>query len=397
MEKYLRFEYFFSLMVLIWEPFQRFILKVDGAGYSITLLCIILLSILIRKKSFYKIAFNKPLIIWLLWLIYTFINALINGYGDDIPILSFFTNIFAPLLLMIVITLEFKRDDKKLLNILIMGLYLAIILILLFETETEHGRTGGELNSNTIGTMATVLCMLLYLKYYKHQLKALWFIILISLPIFTIISTGSRTAFGGLALLLGLHFFINRSRNVLITISKIVLPALILILAFNYLLENTGLGERILSTTEQSEGMDFETGNPILDKFGDRGIFYYRGWEVFIEQPLTGIGLGNFKDYNENKLAQHSEYMIQLTELGLIGFTLFFLFYLSIFKNLFRIKNILINKRENELFIGYVLIILLMITATRMYQVGYFFAIIGVTIGYFTKQKFLIQRVKIKN
>jgi O-antigen ligase len=278
-----------------------------------------------------------------------------------------------------------------------MGLYLAIILILLFETETEHGRTGGELNSNTIGTMATVLCMLLYLKYYKHQLKALWFIILISLPIFTIISTGSRTAFGGLALLLGLHFFINRSRNVLITISKIVLPALILILAFNYLLENTGLGERILSTTEQSEGMDFETGNPILDKFGDRGIFYYRGWEVFIEQPLTGIGLGNFKDYNENKLAQHSEYMIQLTELGLIGFTLFFLFYLSIFKNLFRIKNILINKRENELFIGYVLIILLMITATRMYQVGYFFAIIGVTIGYFTKQKFLIQRVKIKN
>lgn len=397
MERYLRFEYFFIIMVLLWEPFQRFILKVDAAAYSITLLSIILLSILIKKKSFYKIGFKKPLIIWFIWLIYSFINSLIKGYNPDLPILSLFTNLSVPLILMIVITIEFKRDDKKLLNSLITGLYLAIILILLFDTETEQGRIGEVLNSNTVGMMATVLCMLLYLKYYKQHLNTLWFFILVSLPTFTIISTGSRTSFGGLALLLGLHFFLKRSRILLINLLKIVLVAGLLSLPVNYLLENTVIGERIMSTSKQSEDMDFETGNPILDKFGDRGIFYYIGWEVFIEHPITGVGLEHFADYNEFELSQHSEYMIQLTELGLIGFTLFFLFYLSIFKNLFKIKNILINKRENELYIGYVFIILLMITATRMYQEGHFFVIIGVVIGYITKQKFIIHSIKYKN
>ena len=393
MKGYLRFEYFFILMVLIWEPFQRYILKVDGNAYSLIILSIILLSILIKKKSFYKIGFKKPLIIWFIWLIYSIINALIKGHGDY-PILIFGSNIAIPLLIMIVITIEFKRDDKKLLHSLISGLYLALILILLFDTRTGQGRIGEVINSNTIGTMATVLCMLLYLMYYKKYLNTLWFFILISVPILTIISTGSRTAFFGLALLLGLHFFLKRSGN-LLNISKIVLIALLLILPINYIIENTTIGERIMSTTEQARDFEVRTGNPILDKFGDRGIFYYLGWKVFIEHPLTGVGLANFKDYNESAISQHSEYMIQLAELGLIGFTLFFLFYLSIFRNLFKIKNMLINKRENELYIGYVFIILAMITATRMYRVAYFFVIIGLVIGY-TKQKFIIRSIKYK-
>lgn len=50
MKAFLRFEYFFIIMVLVWGPFQLFILKVDGAGYSKTILSIVLLSILIKKK-----------------------------------------------------------------------------------------------------------------------------------------------------------------------------------------------------------------------------------------------------------------------------------------------------------------------------------------------------------
>ncbi len=382
MLKYLRFEYFFIFMVLIWVPFQQFILKVDGAANTIALLTLLVIGISVKKRSFYNTAFNKPLIIWCIWVVYAFINTVTKGFSSDLPISSFLLNISIPFILMVIISMEFKRNSKKLINILISGLYFALLLILLFVKETDQGRTGGEINSNTIGTMATILSMLLYFKYYTKQLKVFWFCILLIVPVFAIVSTGSRTAFGGLALLIALHFFLNRSRNILITISKMVVGVLILIIPFNYVLENTGLGERILSTTEQSEGMSFETGNPILDKFGDRGFFYYRGWEVFKEHPFSGVGLGNFKNYNHLELAQHSEYMIQLTELGVIGFTLFFIFYYLIFKNLNILKRALGHNREPELYIGFLIIVLIMVTATRMYQVWYFFTIVGIVIGY---------------
>lgn len=396
MIKYLRLEYFFIFMVLIWEPFQRFILKVDGAANTIALLSIGVLSILFTRKNFYKTAFRKPLLVWFVWVIYAFLSTLVNGYSSDLPISSFFLNIFIPFLLMVVISLEFKRNQEGLRNVLIAGLYFSMVLILVYISETEQGRIGGEMNSNTIGTMATVLIMLLYYAFYKGQIKLLWFIVLIPIPLFAIISTGSRTAFGGVALLLALHFFINRSRHIILALSKMVLGILLLILPFNYILENTGLGERILSTTTQSDGMAFETGNAFLDSFGDRGFFYYRGWEVFKENPILGIGLGNFKNYNQFELAQHSEYMIQLAELGVIGFLLFFIFYYFIFKYLIILKKKTENKREVELYVGYILIVLLMITATRMYRVWYLFSIIGIVIGYINQKKSLASMIWIK-
>ena len=82
--------------------------------------------------------------------------------------------------------------------------------------------------------------------------------------------------------------------------------------------------------------------------------------------------------------------MIQLTELGLIGFILFISFYFSIFKNLKKIKNKFIDikrKREIELYTSYLLIILIMITATRMYRVWFLFVIVGIVIGFINLYK----------
>ncbi|MDL5514661.1 O-antigen ligase family protein [Arenibacter sp. M-2] len=387
MEKYIRLEYFFILMVLIWDPVQRFILKVDGAGYSITLLTIVVLLFLIKKKYFYKIAFKKPLMIYCFWLLYTYINSIIIGQGHDIPFLSFITQITVPFVLMTVISLEYVHNKKRLLNVLIFGMYLGVILVLIFVSKTDQGRIGGEMNSNTIGIMATILTLLLYLKYYYRGFSIYFFSILVAVPVVAIIMTGSRTAFGGLTLLIILHFFIYRSSSFWLSTIKIVLGFIFFMFPMKYILENTALGERILNTSNQSDGMEFQTGNPVLDAFGDRGFFYYQGWEVLKEKPITGIGLGNFKNYNSLELAQHSEYMIQLTELGAIGFLLFAYFYFFILKNLNEIRLFIRNKREAELYIGYILIVLAMITATRMYRVWFMFLILGLVIGFIVRTK----------
>ena len=286
----------------------------------------------------------------------------------------------------------YKVNPKKIINVIISALYFGLILILVFDQNTDQGRIGSTINSNTIGTLGTITCMLLYINYFKKYMNIKMLAVLSVIPVYAIISTGSRTAFGGLAFLIALHFFVNRSKHLVVTVFKMLIAVIIMLLPFNYILDNTSLGERILSTTEQSQGMKFETGNAVLDMFGDRGFFYYQGWEVFKDQPLTGVGLEQFKYYNQLELDQHSEYMIQLTELGLIGFVLFFAFYYLLFKHLKFLNKIRYFKREPELFMGLIIIILLMITATRMYRIWYYFTIVGLAIGYINQSIFLLEK-----
>jgi O-antigen ligase len=387
------FEYFYIVFILIWEPLQRFVLKVDGAGITISIFTIFLFFKLLKKSIFTKVAFSKPLIIWGVWVIYAFLNTVVIGMEYDIPYYTFFTLLFVPYILMVNINILSITNPKILLNVLIFGLYLSIVLILILNNNPNtNDRLGGGMNSNTIGMMAAVLSMFLYLKYFNKDISAKVLLVFGIIPVFTIISTGSRTAFGGFLLLMLSHFIINRSRSKLLNLFKISFGILIVLIPLNYILENTNLGERIKSTTEQGDQAQLDTGNVFLDKFGDRGVFYYVGWQVFKENPLNGIGLENYIFYTEGEEEQHSEYMIQLAELGIIGFILFFTFYLTIFNKLRKLKRNSNIRNQVEIYFAFVIIILLMISVTRMYRVGYLFSVIGVVTGYIARENYLNNR-----
>ncbi len=184
------------------------------------------------------------------------------------------------------------------------------------------------------------------------------------------------------------HIVIHRSKNIIVTLSKFIIGIVMLYFPLNYILHNSTLGERILNSTEQADKLEIDTGNAFLNRFGDRGIYYYFGWKAFKEKPILGIGISNFKTHADSKYGLHTEYMIQLTELGIIGFLLFVFFYASVFNKLFSLKRVSNSKKHVEIYIYYIIIILVMITATRMYRVWYLFTIIGVVTGYITKENF---------
>lgn len=393
MKKYLKFEYFYIFMVLIWVPFQKFILKVDGASKTILLLTIFFISLMIVKKDFVRIGLNKPLIIWCFWVIYSILNSVIIGNGLEIPNTTIFTLLIVPYILMITISFMVLKDQNRLINVLIVGMYVSIIIVLIFNKSTGQDRYGGDMNSNTVGIMSTVLLMFLYLKFIYKSSSLKLFLILSVIPLFIIIYTGSRTAFGGALMLILGHLIINRSKNIFITVIKFVIGLAIILLPLNFIIHNSTLGERILSTTEQGDKLDFETGNVIIDNFGDRGIFYYLGWQIFKKNPITGIGLGNYRFYNESGLTQHSEYMIQLTELGIIGFLIFIFFYTSVFNKLIILKKQSKKRKHLEINFVFLIIILTMITATRMFNQWYLYSVIGVVIGYIYKEKYSINRL----
>ena len=392
MKQYLRFEYFYIIILIIWEPFQKFILNADGAGKSVMILTFVFLGFSLNKKSFYQLAIKKPISIWGIWVIYAIIIALIKGYSYDLPESTFYMLLIIPYLLMIIINLMAINDYNRLINVLIIAMYINVILVLLFNTgEGVDGRYGGDMNSNTIGIMSTILLMFLYLKYIHSNTSMLFLLVLAIIPTYTLIISGSKTAFGGFLLLVLSHFIINRTKNTLLNLLRISFLLLLFSIPLYFVINNTQLGERILSSTEEGEELQVETGNAFLDKFGDRGIFYYIGWQIFLDNPITGVGLGNYVHYNEEGQVQHTEYMIQLSELGIIGSMLFVAFYFSVIKGIRRIKQDSINRKKKELSLAYIIIILVMLTSTRMFFVWYMWSVIGVVTGYVTKEKFSLK------
>ena len=61
-----------------------------------------------------------------------------------------------------------------------------------------------------------------------------------------------------------------------------------------WVLKTTEIGSRLSTITTQAEQHTFLQTETAWDLFGDRGYYYYHGWELFLEAPLTGIGLVNF-------------------------------------------------------------------------------------------------------
>ena len=383
-------------MIIVWVPLNRFILKADGAARSITVLTLILIIYLSLKKDFLKIAISKPLIIWGLWVIYAFFNTMYKGFEGDLPVYSFLTLLVVPYILMTLISFLSLKNYHEIINVLIVGFYLSLIIIVLFNNNSfEDDRYGGEMNSNTVGLMSVVLIMFIYLKYFFKRISLKTFLVIAGIPVILIILTSSKTAFGGLILLYFSHLVVNRSKSTIKNIVKSFAAIILLLIPFYYLVNNTQLGERILKTTEAGEELGIDTGNEFLNKFGDRGLYYYFGWKVFENNPVTGIGLNNYKSYMDEEYSLHTEYMIQLAELGIIGFTLFFIFYFFIIKNLLGLKKIRTKRKSIEINLAFIIILLLMITATRMFVIWYLYTVVGIVIGFVTREKYNNKRIKL--
>jgi O-antigen ligase len=112
---------------------------------------------------------------------------------------------------------------------------------------------------------------------------------------------------------------------------------------------------------------------------------------VFIENPINGVGLQNFKknatDFN---FSIHSEYMVNIAEGGIIGTTLFFLFYYWIWKQLKQVfkkfKNVW---RITVIYIAGFIAVLFINTAAWTYDSISVFITLGLIIGYVKQFEFL--------
>lgn len=345
------YNYFFIFMCIIWQPFQYYILKVDGAGRTIMVLSIF--AILLNLVEFWKqkkLYLTPAFICWMVLFCYSMWNAFSKGFYAEFGTFKFLRDkFFDSFILLIVLMLELKKDKRRCLWViwLSIGVYLLIGLPSFIMNPEERFLVEGI--GNLFPLHAVAFLFVSSILFVEERIR-MWFFVVITLGISALIFlSGTRKAFGAeIIILLGVVLNNGKERNLWAWVRLVFLGS-ILAIGVYYVINNTIVGERILEGTDDRMYVQLvenqRLNDLIMAMLGDRGVQYESALELFHEHYWTGIGLTNFMDMSGGDLVLHSEYMVQLCENGMIGFVLLMLFYVLLVIGLVSNRKVL-GKRK---------------------------------------------------
>lgn len=371
-------------LVVSWIPISRFLLGFDHNGR--TALVIMILLLLIYSDKIKKVAFKWPLISMLFLNIYISINSVVKGLNGYIPgPFVFFSLMICPLVFMWMIVLMSKKDFDKTLKCLLGVFYFYAVITLLFDSvsQSHGGRFGDVINANTIAINVLFTIIFSSLLFLRRQLSLLQYSLLLILPVYLEIITASRMGFVAMAIIL-MAVYLLSAKLTLKNVTIFILVGVVIFLGFNFIIDKTVVGERLLYTQVQSDHFSemYETGL-FIDFLGDRGPQYYLSWPVFLQNFFTGIGFGNWRLLNPLGHVCHSQYLVLYVENGIIGFILYFSPFVWFFRKLLGLSRMNIKRVSNTipLFLTVTLVVMLIMNLVLWsYDVYGYYAIFA--LGY---------------
>lgn len=186
--------------------------------------------------------------------------------------------------------------------------------------ERASGLTssGGDPNSLGLTLVSGLPFMLLLLFKGKGKARIIG-LATAGIAVYGVLLTGSRTSFFGL-LFLGMCFVFSRKKNLLL------LPVLVVLLAGIWTILPLEYKQRYMSVENRKTDASYL----------NRLLAWRAGWMMFKDQPITGVGAGQFAYANGAKywpdkrhpiwLQPHSLYIQLMAELGIIGIIAFVAF-----------------------------------------------------------------------
>ncbi len=203
-------------------------------------------------------------------------------------------------------------------------------------TAQEGGRGGSWrmtsflANSNAVATLCLYGAFSVAYFLWNRKKQGLVFWPLLALPFIasSLVASGSRKnllVVGVFALMWALLTYgrakNSRVRSVLLLLTVVAA----LYVAGRFVVESTRVGERF----RQASG----------DRYGSRVRYnlYAEGWEMFVQSPIQGVGLGNFVAHSSTGQYAHSDLMEVLATTGIVGFLLYFSIYLVLWSRLRRV------------------------------------------------------------
>ena len=228
-------------------------------------------------------------------------------------------------------------------------------------------------------------------RFYKLILTALQLMIITGIVI-----TESRKGLIVLPLSIIIYFFINNYRKIFESGYKIkkflrfglyFLILIIIIFTGFQILKNTEYYDRFEMMTRYLDIAGESEGIRTLDfSVYQRQQFIKYGFQMWKDNPVGGVGLGNFRN-NINKYWSlssrtyaHNNYIQLLATTGVLGFLVYYSLYLFLFMKLFNIKNqFRLKERDSKLidiFITLIIVLVIIEFAMVSYSTKIFWALI---------------------
>ena len=312
----------------------QLVMSISGMSYGPSVcssMYILTFVYLCRYRTFLSILKNPSLVLWLFLLMYHYFSAYIRGNINVRPIDYY--HAMKMYCSVCVYTYFLCVDTKTTLKRLIHCLYIWLLLALV-ATGYDGGRLSGEkVIAVQFGKMSAILTICVVFYSILSNKKNIKIILYCLFPIFIILISQTRNAFGMVAMILTAYYFFFRLKGRInpLTLIMIVIGCLIIFYGLDSFLAETKIGQRFSETDSYNYYYDkgYTTGT-FFDKIaGERLIYYVLGFESFLQEPIWGIGLNMYKTYVGGMYPMHVEYMVHLCEGGLVGASLYMTFLCS--------------------------------------------------------------------
>lgn len=376
-----KFNYIFISFCLLYHPLNVIwgYSQILGSYHLDILLFVFCFTYSIQDRNYKKILTTGPMLVWGVWTLYTIVNWFYIGLNPES--LKWYDFIWGKLriyFLLCSIVYECNKDFERTLKWLL-GTFFVYSFFGLFlqgnEMRTDaswEGRNGVALGNHfplTAVAMFFVTCVM----NIKGLLKSKYLYAIAALSVFIILWVATRKAMFAFFILalfyLLTKFDIRSSKNKILLFIAFCLTYGAYSLVMNYTL----LGKRTMELNE----MEYSIPVPeYLNFLGDRAVQYVLGWNLFIDNPINGIGIYNFMYVTGFPVPFHTEYMVQLAEGGVIGALIFIFYIVSYFKG---IKKVYYIDRDTAIMLYGGMAALLFIALTAwLYNTANFYVVYGI-------------------
>lgn len=280
-----------------------------------------------------KVLKSPPVVIWMIWVVYSISNWYLGPkynleMSDPLYVAK---RQLMPIGMMIIVSFEGMRNTNRTIwAMMIITITYVMIGLLFQQSVSKIEDREGTMLGNEVALTACVLGFFSFIASARSMIKDYFLIVILVIVMIGIFFLSTRKALGGIAIIAFFYLIgrydIKKPRYIL----TLVVIGIFAYWSFGYIMENTMMGERLSNVSEAAYLRGAKENDILLRIVGDRAGSYIWGWSIFLQNPITGIGLTNYPSYTMTGVPLHTEYIAELCENGIIGTILYVCFNLSI-------------------------------------------------------------------